>query len=547
MSSSEIALPAPAAAAADVDPAAADAAPAATAGAPAPPPCGPGWAAQARAFVALAVPMVVSRLGLAAMGIVDGLMLARHDSRQLAFHGLAEALAGRVMEVGMALVMAGMALAAQARHGDAAARARVGGVWRQALMLSVLAGIAGLAVGALAQPLLQALGQPPELAGRSAPVLTILLLGMPAALVAIACAGLLEAIGRPTLVALAVVAANLANAGLNTLLIDGIAGGPPLGAQGVAWSTTLVRSLLACVLVLLARRLAEAPAHDLLRWPARRDWSGGAEQRARGRSAAGSVAVLGVLGAALPTMAGWLGAGAMGAFTALFLVLAPVMVVAWGLVDAAGLRLAAEWGRDHGSGRLRRTGGQLTAMAVAVLALLAAALLALPDAALRPVVPDPALRSALRAALPAGLVLVTAEGLSYLLANLLRSLGVLRRPFWLQAGFAALALPAAWLLGIHLGGGLAGLLAGQAAVTVLRALLLGRLYARVSAGLDRARRQRRRSRIVRRMARQDLRDRRGREPKAAAAAAPAAPPSAGFPKTSPLRGLRPAPDPSPST
>jgi hypothetical protein len=50
----------------------------------------------------------------------------------------------------------------------------------------------------------------------------------------------------------------------------------------------------------------------------------------------------------LPVMAGWLGAQALAQVTALFLCLAPVMVLAWGLADAAAVRIAAVAGSRTG-------------------------------------------------------------------------------------------------------------------------------------------------------------------------------------------------------
>ena len=173
------------------------------------------WGAEARDFFSLAGPMAISRLGLAAMGVVDGVMLARFSTGQLAVHGLADAVVGRAFEVCMALVLAGLALAAQARSGATADQARVGTVWRHALLMAALTGGAGLLLGLAGGALLGLAGQPPALAEASGTVILVLCLGMPPALVALATAGLLEAVGRPAMVAVAIVLANLLNVALN--------------------------------------------------------------------------------------------------------------------------------------------------------------------------------------------------------------------------------------------------------------------------------------------------------------------------------------------
>lgn len=446
---------------------------------------GAGLWAQARAFFALAGPMVISRLGLAAMGMADGVMLAWRDTQQLAFHGLADALAGRAFEVGMAFVMAGMALAAQARSAGPAAQRQVGRVWRLALLLALGAGSLGAVLGLLGTPLLRLAGQAPALANGAGPVVAILCLGMLPAMVAIATAGLLEAIGKPAMVAVAVVLANGLNIGLNWLLIDGVLGGPPLGAVGVAWSTTLVRVLLAVALLAYAWRLPQQMAYGLRQRFSRQDWQAGAAQRQRGWSAAGSVAVLGGLSLGLPVMAGWLGEQALAEITALFLVLAPCMVVAWGLSDAAGLRVASVLGATGGGGQLRRTGLQQAGLALGLLLVLAATWLLLPAALLHSITPDTTLAASVLLLLPLGLATVLGDGLSFVCVNALRSLGVLRAPFWLQLGCGLLMLALAWALAFGLGWGLRGLLAGHALAAGLRAVALAALYHRCAGRLDR--------------------------------------------------------------
>ena len=67
-------------------------------------------------FLLLAVPMVVSRAGLAGMSIADGIMVARYSPTQLALLGLSEGTLGRVLEILVALLIGGIALAARAHE-----------------------------------------------------------------------------------------------------------------------------------------------------------------------------------------------------------------------------------------------------------------------------------------------------------------------------------------------------------------------------------------------------------------------------------------------
>ena len=57
------------------------------------------------ALLRLAVPMIVSRAGLAAMAIVDAVMVSRYSSNQFAMLGLADGTLGRLSDVFGAFVI----------------------------------------------------------------------------------------------------------------------------------------------------------------------------------------------------------------------------------------------------------------------------------------------------------------------------------------------------------------------------------------------------------------------------------------------------------
>lgn len=460
-----------------------------------------GLGAQARAYLPLAVPMVVSRLGVAAFGIADGVMLARYSTEQLAVQGVAEPLMARVMEVGMAAVTAGLALAAQARAAGGRSALQVGQVFHNALLLALLLGGVGALAGLAGDPALRALGQPPELIEQAGRVLVILGWGVAPALVGLVCGGLLEALGRPLRVAAAVVVANLLNIALNQWWIFGGFGVPALGAVGSAWSTWVVRMALALVLLGMLWWMAGRQAYALRGRFGAAQWRAGAEQRRRGWAGAGNVAVLALLSLGLPVMAGWLGAQAVAQVTALFLTLAPAMVVAWGLGDAAGLRVAALLGhgpmglapgaaparpaRAPGEPGLLLAGRQLAVLLAAVLAAAVVAHLMGSRPLLALAVHDAALVDAVIPLMPLGLLALCGDAVSVFYAAMLRSLGVLRGPFFAHLGSGVLVLVLAWGLGFHLGLGLPGLLAAHGLSAVARALALAWMYEEHARRLDR--------------------------------------------------------------
>lgn len=503
----------------------------------------PSLSAEAGAFLALAGPMIVSRLGVAAMGIADGVMLARHSTGQLAVLGLADTLMGRVIDIGIVFVTAGLALAAQARAGAADAQRGVGRVWQTSLLLSLLAGTLVLLFGLFGGPVLNALGQPEALVPDASRVIFILSLGVIPALMAVASAGLLEALGKPIGVAVLVVLANGLNIALNNVLIFGRMGFPEMGAEGAAWSSTLVRTLLALALLASVWWVAGRERYGIRERYRATDWAAGQEQRARGWAGAANVTVLAGLSLVLPVMAGWIGEAAVAQITALWLVMAPAMIVAWGMGDAAGMRVAALLGASRTRGvesenrpqqgqflpdlrahspamgqkdgekwtaavdlqpttpkpdrlpgqaegqtdlpeRLRATGGRLALVLLIVVLLAAALYLLAPQTVVRWVAHDPALVVAVVPLLPLGLAAIATDAMSILYSGMLRSLGVLRAPFVLHAVTGLAMLPIAWALAFPMGWGVTGLLFAQALVAIVRALALGWLYDRHAARLN---------------------------------------------------------------
>ena len=446
-----------------------------------------GLAREAALFWPLAGGMIFSRLGLAAMDIVDGVMLAHHDSRQLAFFGLADAITSRLLDIGLALMLAGLALATQAAAGDRDEQRQAGRIWQQALLLALVVGLIGAALGAAGPGVLALLGQGAPLAQGGGSVLTILSLGILPGLVVMATAGLLQAIGRPGVVLLAVLVANVQNLLFNLMLIDGVPGGPPLGAMGVAGSTVLVRWIMAIALLAVAWWLPQQARFGLRLPFTGRDWHVSAEQRAMGRAAAGRAAALALLPLGLVLMAGWRGERALAAITTLGVLLMPCMAVGRGLADAAGQRVTTvlEYAKKR-PGSVSRCGERGTLLALALLLLV----VGLYGLALPTLVPllglDVSLTGQVVQWVPLGLTVVLAESLACQSAASLLSLGQQRRPFVTNALVNVAGLPLAWVLAFGLNGGVAGLLGAQGVASALRAFALGRQYRRVAQGLDHA-------------------------------------------------------------
>jgi MATE family multidrug resistance protein len=446
---------------------------------------GGGLTARAGGFLALAVPMVVSRAGIAGMGIADAIMVGRHGAADLALLGLSEGTIGRLLDVFAALLLAGMVLAARANAQSPADALQAGATWRRAVTMALLGGLVCAAVAAAAPWWLGWLGEPPALVAGAAPVVAVLGAGIPLALVALVSAVFLEAIGRPVTVAIAVVLANVLNLGGNWLLIGGGFGLPALGALGSAISTSFVRLLLAAALVTGVWMLSD---HDRL--GIRRRTAGfwhrdGAEQRRLGIGAATTAAVLNSLGMSLTVLASWLGALPLAAMTALWSALSVGALLGLGFADATALRVAASVGGagQAPSPRAPIQAGGTPSQAIRLglaITMIVLALLVLPVILAPTAIADlyaggeqaGTLRTALVVLLPLGAAVLLLDGGAFVCGAALRGLSEAAWPAGVQIAVAVILLPLAWWFAIIRGGGAIGLVEAILIGSLLRTTAL---------------------------------------------------------------------------
>ncbi len=446
------------------------------------------------AFLRLALPMMVSRAGLAGMGIADGIMVARYSPAQLAFLGLSDGTLGRALDVLVALLIGGIALAARAHAGNSPHEA--GAVWRRAVGLALLTGVVVAALGLTARWWLGWFGVAPPLVTGAAPVVAVIGVGLPLALIAVATAVFLEAVGRAPAVAAAVVAANVLNIALNWLLISGQFGGPALGALGSAISTSVVRAALAAALVAYAWTLPDHARLGVRRAPPGAVSSGGVQQRRLGYGAATTASVMNLLGMSMTILAGWLGTLPLAAMTALWNALSVGALLALGMADATALRVAATQAsppsigtagtRLATPGTARGTPQSAAALGLGVtmlaLAALVVPLLVAPGLVASVYAPDGPLRTALIALLPRGGLVLLCDAVSFIFAASLRGLGDVLWPTAIQIAVAAVLVPLAWWWAVRHGGGPGGLVTAILITSVLRASLLAARFS-VRAGV----------------------------------------------------------------
>ncbi|MEE8526178.1 MAG: MATE family efflux transporter [Thermoanaerobaculia bacterium] len=202
---------------------------------------------ELRAVVRLAVPVVLTHLGMMLMGVVDVMMLGRFSEQALAAGALGNSVSIALLMLPMGILMALDPLVAQAfGAGD---HPRVARCLRQGLVMAVLLSIPlSAAMWPLEGPL-TFLGQQPEIVRSSASYLRALVPGNVAYLLFIAVRHSLQAMSvvRPAVIAMVV--ANLINVVANYALIFGNFGFPALGVVGSAAATSLSRWTLLLILI----------------------------------------------------------------------------------------------------------------------------------------------------------------------------------------------------------------------------------------------------------------------------------------------------------
>jgi len=192
-----------------------------------------------RRTFALAVPVMLGRMGLLIMVAVDTAMTGHQGPVELAYYGLAMAPQITMLLVGIGLLLGTVVLTAQA---DGAGNSHTcGRVWHIALLHAALLGVAFVVLCQAGEAFLAVTGQGEDLARGGGRVLIMMGWGLPGMLLFSASTFFLEGISRPLPGMFVMLAANVLNAALNWIFIDGHLGAPALGAEGAALATTVVR------------------------------------------------------------------------------------------------------------------------------------------------------------------------------------------------------------------------------------------------------------------------------------------------------------------
>jgi MATE family multidrug resistance protein len=393
--------------------------------------------AELRPMLRLAVPVVTVQVGMMAMGVVDTIMVGHVSAQALAAVALGNLFFFSLAVFGMGTLMVLDPVVAQAvGAGDDPAVARA--VQRGCIMALLLA-VPASVVLTLAAPLFSLARQPAEVIPLAARYSVLTAPGVLPFFLFIVFRQSLQALGRNGPIVRAILAANLANALLNWVLIFGHLGVPAMGVAGSAWATTVSRGLLVLGVWLGARRqlapLVYPVRPETWQWkPLRRMLRLGAPIGAQHVLEFGAFAVVAL-------MMGWIGTREMAGHQIAINLAALTFMVPLGVGDAASVLVGRAVGRGDALGT-RAAARAAFACGAGFMSLTAAAFLTGPGALARLYTRDPDVIGVAVLLIRIAGVFQVFDGLQVVGAGILRGLGDTRAPM-------LICLLGYWLLGIQ--------------------------------------------------------------------------------------------------
>lgn len=435
-----------------------------------------------RAMVRLAGPVVAIQVGMMLMGVVDTVMVGHVSAVALAAVALGNLYFFGLGVFGMGTLMVLDPVVAQAvgaRDDPAVAR----GIQR-GFLIALMIGVPATLLLLPAELFMQLARQPAEVVPLAAAYAIRLTPGVLPFFFFIVLRQSLQSMHRTLPIMIAIVVANLANAGLNWVLIFGNLGAPALGVEGSAWATTVSRWLLLTLVLGLTWRTLRPhllPVRaEIFQWaPLARMLRLGIPIGCQYTLEFGAFAFVAL-------MMGWLGTREMAGHQVAINLASLTFMVPLGVADAASILV----GHGVGRGDLQATRGAARAAllcGVGFMSCTAVAFLSAPGAFARLYTEEAAVLSVAMSLIPLAGVFQVFDGTQTVAGGILRGLGETKVAMLVNlVGYWFFGLPVSYVLGFvfRLGpGGLwYGLVLGLAAVATI-------LLVRVRMALARERRR----------------------------------------------------------
>lgn len=433
--------------------------------------------ATAGSIARLAAPVTLSRLGMMLIIIADTAMTGWASGTELAYYALGTSVQMVLMLIGIGMMTGTVVLTSQAL--GAGAEREAGLVWRVAIVHGAAIGLLAVLLSLPGAAFFEATGQQPDLARGGGQVMLYMAAGLPPLLVYVASTLFLEALNRPVVGFAIVALANLINVALNALFIFGLAGLPAMGADGAALATSIVRLLLAAMVVgYILLRI------DNARYNVRGPWTGamtvGRKLRSLGYPLGLAQGLESSAFAALTLFAGLLGVAAVAAFQATMQSIAFLFMAAIGTGTATAVHVGNAVGRNDQPAVA--TSGWAGMLVITVFMACGGIVMAsVPEAFAAVFVREEAVRAAAIPILLMAAVTLIPDGIQGVLMGALRATGDVWVPSCLHlCSFLLVMIPAAWLFTFTWGFGPTGLMMGTLLGVVLASALLAARFHLVS-------------------------------------------------------------------
>lgn len=406
-------------------------------------------------LLTLSGPVVLSRLGIMAMGLVDAIVVGNYSAKHLGYHAMAWAPTSVILTMAVGL-MTGVQVMTARRIGQGRPDL-VGAVLRRGLVYSFWIGLVSTAVLLLGGPtFMHAIGLPADLADGASRALLVFALSLPGYTLSVTASFWLEGLSRPGPAAWAMWIANVVNLLLNLLLVPGTFGLPALGAVGGAWATCGARTFLAAAMLIYILRMPEARAMGVFTKP-EPDRAAASEQRRIGYGAGISNFFEVAAFASMNLIAGWISALAIAAWAIVLNVAAIVFMVPLGLATGAAVLVGKAYGaRDLAA--VNRAGVIVFGVTFVFGILIALAILPTAELIARGYTRDAATIAMAAPALMLSCLFFVPDALQVVTAQSLRARGDVWVPTTTHlASYIGVMMPLAWWLAIPMKMGLMGI------------------------------------------------------------------------------------------
>ena len=442
-----------------------------------------GKPAHAKAVLTLGLPIIGSHLAQMALHVTDTVMLGWYGVTELAAVVLGASAFFIVFILGSGFGQAILPMVAQAlgRKDETQVRRDT----RMGLWLSFLFGAACYPIFWWSGPILLALGQQPDVSALAQEYLRIAGFGMIPALLVMALKSYLSALERTQVVLWITLAAAVANAGINWMLIFGNWGAPELGVTGAAIASVLTQVLTVVALGLYAHWQPALRRFNLFQRFWRPDWQAMGQVFRLGWPIGLTGLAEGGLFQASALMMGWIGTIELAAHGIALEVTALAFMVHLGLSNAATIRVANATGRDDAQG-LRDGAMVALALSLGFGVSMVVLFLTLPEQIvslfLDPGNPDTGAIIAFGTVLLALSALFQMVDATQVMAlGFLRGLKDTRAPMWIATlSYWVIGIPISYALAFPLGFGGVGLWLGlTVGLSVAALLLMLRFWAKV--------------------------------------------------------------------